>query len=139
MHAGTEKPLFCQFLDCKHSAGSGFTRKENLTEHTRSVHRRTDTSYELEHRVIARFDIQNEATEVHLTSKLSHGRTTDLHDGEPATVKRRQRSDAGVAEEGDAVDLRAEIKCLRKELENEETRLDRLEQAVRALHQSTQR
>ncbi|KAF2452642.1 hypothetical protein BDY21DRAFT_294385 [Lineolata rhizophorae] len=39
MH-GTNKALFCKFPDCKRSSGVGFTRKENLQEHIRRVHRR---------------------------------------------------------------------------------------------------
>ncbi|ENH98640.1 hypothetical protein COCC4DRAFT_85878, partial [Bipolaris maydis ATCC 48331] len=46
MHGGTKKSLFCPFADCKRS-GAGFTRKENLTEHIRRVHRRTSMSADL--------------------------------------------------------------------------------------------
>ncbi|KAF2489479.1 hypothetical protein BU16DRAFT_423610, partial [Lophium mytilinum] len=39
MHGGSRKSLFCPFADCKRSSGQGFTRKENLAEHIRRVHR----------------------------------------------------------------------------------------------------
>jgi hypothetical protein len=42
MHGGTRKPLYCPEPNCKRNSGSGFTRKENLHEHIRRVHRRTD-------------------------------------------------------------------------------------------------
>jgi hypothetical protein len=45
MHGGTRKQLYCPEPNCKRNAGSGFTRKENLSEHIRRVHRRnTDGS-----------------------------------------------------------------------------------------------
>lgn len=45
MHGGTKKALYCPEPNCKRNSGSGFTRKENLSEHIRRVHRRaTDVS-----------------------------------------------------------------------------------------------
>ncbi|KAF2434046.1 hypothetical protein EJ08DRAFT_582674 [Tothia fuscella] len=41
MHGGTKKALYCPEPNCKRNSGSGFTRKENLSEHIRRVHRRT--------------------------------------------------------------------------------------------------
>lgn len=41
MHGGTKKALYCPEINCKRHSGSGFTRKENLSEHIRRVHRRT--------------------------------------------------------------------------------------------------
>lgn len=40
MHGGTKKALYCPEPNCKRNSGSGFTRKENLSEHIRRVHRR---------------------------------------------------------------------------------------------------
>jgi hypothetical protein len=40
MHGGTRKPMYCPEPNCKRNSGSGFTRKENLHEHIRRVHRR---------------------------------------------------------------------------------------------------
>ncbi|KAK5404673.1 hypothetical protein LTR06_009394 [Exophiala xenobiotica] len=38
MHLSTKEPLFCPFLNCNRSSGSGFTRRENLEEHKRRRH-----------------------------------------------------------------------------------------------------
>lgn len=38
-HGGPKAPQFCPHRDCKRSTGQGFSRKENLTEHLRRVHR----------------------------------------------------------------------------------------------------
>jgi hypothetical protein len=43
MHGGTGKRLFCPDPNCKRAGGNGFTRKENLNEHMRRVHRRTES------------------------------------------------------------------------------------------------
>jgi len=40
MHGGTRKPMYCPEPNCKRNSGSGFTRKENLHDHIRRVHRR---------------------------------------------------------------------------------------------------
>ncbi|KAF1982466.1 hypothetical protein K402DRAFT_340339 [Aulographum hederae CBS 113979] len=44
MNAGTKRELFCNVPNCKRNSGTGFTRKENLAEHMRRVHRRTSAS-----------------------------------------------------------------------------------------------
>ncbi|KAI9663638.1 MAG: hypothetical protein M1821_007128 [Bathelium mastoideum] len=41
-HGGPRESLMCPYKDCKRSTGAGFTRKENLNEHLRRVHRRAD-------------------------------------------------------------------------------------------------
>ena len=38
-HGGPKAPRFCPHKDCKRSTGQGFSRKENLNEHLRRVHR----------------------------------------------------------------------------------------------------
>lgn len=38
-HGGPRAPRFCPHQDCKRSTGQGFSRKENLNEHLRRVHR----------------------------------------------------------------------------------------------------
>lgn len=39
MHGGPKASRVCPYVDCKRSTGVGFTRKENLQEHLRRVHR----------------------------------------------------------------------------------------------------
>ncbi|MCJ1432764.1 hypothetical protein MMC27_002121 [Xylographa pallens] len=38
-HGGPKAPRMCPHRDCKRSSGTGFSRKENLNEHLRRVHR----------------------------------------------------------------------------------------------------
>lgn len=39
MYGGPKASRMCPYADCKRSTGAGFTRKENLQEHLRRVHR----------------------------------------------------------------------------------------------------
>lgn len=38
-YGGPKRPLMCPHQDCKRSTGNGFSRRENLREHLRRVHR----------------------------------------------------------------------------------------------------
>jgi hypothetical protein len=40
LHGGSKRSCFCPFKNCERSSGVSFTRKENLAEHIRRVHRK---------------------------------------------------------------------------------------------------
>ncbi|KAI9795980.1 MAG: hypothetical protein M1833_006556 [Piccolia ochrophora] len=40
-HGGPKEALMCPYDNCKRSSGAGFTRKENLNEHLRRVHKQS--------------------------------------------------------------------------------------------------
>ena len=63
MHGGTKEPLFCPFENCKRNAGSGFTRKENLHEHIRRVHRRATDGLDLSKASKRDFDAMDSTTD----------------------------------------------------------------------------
>jgi hypothetical protein len=63
MHGGTKEPLFCPFENCKRNAGSGFTRKENLHEHIRRVHRRATDGLDLTNSTKRDFDTMDSTTD----------------------------------------------------------------------------
>ncbi|KAF2112942.1 hypothetical protein BDV96DRAFT_579458 [Lophiotrema nucula] len=131
LHGGTKKSLYCPFPDCKRSSGSGFTRKENLAEHVRRVHRRAgSTSTDLGTFILTRSDTELEATEVRLPSESPYQRNDEIDLSSP--LKRKRTSDAGSEDGGDS-DLRAELKRLRRENEEKDSRLRQLEAAVMAL------
>jgi hypothetical protein len=134
MHGGTKKSLFCPFHDCKRSSGAGFTRKENLAEHIRRVHRRTSMSADM-HGLILRRETTMDGSpipESRQTSESPYTRAIDFRDDELAPLKRKRGSDSGLSE-------RAEIKRLRQENEEKDSRLRQLEQAVMALQHQTRR
>ncbi|KAJ4343679.1 hypothetical protein N0V95_006582 [Ascochyta clinopodiicola] len=136
MHGGTKKSLFCPFTDCKRSSGAGFTRKENLAEHIRRVHRRTSMSADMHGLVIRRDTLERSPTvESRQASESPYVRNIEYRDSEEPSLKRKRVTDSVLSDRGDD-DLRAEIKRLRHENEEKDARLRQLEQAVMALQQS---
>ncbi|KAH7371271.1 hypothetical protein BKA66DRAFT_573006 [Pyrenochaeta sp. MPI-SDFR-AT-0127] len=136
MHGGTKKSLFCPFHDCKRSSGAGFTRKENLAEHIRRVHRRTSMSADMHGLIIRRETLEaSPATESRLASESPYNRTMEFREEDEMHLKRKRGSDAGMSDRGNA-EMRDEIKRLKQENEEKDSRLRQLEQAVIALQQN---
>jgi hypothetical protein len=136
MHGGTKKSLFCPFADCKRSSGAGFTRKENLAEHIRRVHRRTSMSADMHGLIIRRDTIERSPTvESRQASESPYVRTMDYQESEEPSLKRKRVADSVLSDRGDE-EMRAEIKRLRLENEEKDVRLRQLEQAVMALQHS---
>jgi hypothetical protein len=139
MHGGTKKSLFCPFADCKRSSGTGFTRKENLAEHIRRVHRRTSMSADMGHLIISRRESldENSIADMRLPSDSPFQRIVEASTEEEAqsALKRKRGSDAGMSGDGEDNDLRSELKRLRRENEEKDSRLRQLEAAVMALQQ----
>lgn len=144
MHGGTKKSLFCPFADCKRSSGAGFTRKENLAEHIRRVHRRTSMSADLHGLVIrrdmVRREIEGSPIRESRASESPYNRPMEYRDDEDISLKRkREVSDSEILGHRDNDEMRSEIKRLRQENEEKDSRLKQLEQAVMALQQQTRR
>ena len=133
LHGGTKKSLFCPFADCKRSSGTGFTRKENLAEHIRRVHRRTSMSADMHGLVIQRNNMEaSPSAESRVTSESPYNRAVDYRDDDEMTLKRKRESESGFSDHGHDK-MRDEIKRLRQENEEKDSRLRQLEQAVMAL------
>ncbi|USP82071.1 hypothetical protein yc1106_09345 [Curvularia clavata] len=144
MHGGTKKSLFCPFPDCKRSSGAGFTRKENLAEHIRRVHRRTSMSADLHGLVIRRDMVRREMEGSPIresrASESPYSRPLEYRDDEDISLKRkRDVSESEMPGHRDNDEMRSEIKRLRQENEEKDSRLKQLEQAVMALQQQTRR
>ncbi|CAA9959741.1 hypothetical protein PTMSG1_03149 [Pyrenophora teres f. maculata] len=142
MHGGTNKSLFCPFHDCKRSSGAGFTRKENLAEHIRRVHRRTSMSADLHGLVIRRDMLRRERDgspipESHVPeARFNRAMSFQQHrDDDDMLMKRKRLGSEAFSDRGDD-EMRSEIKRLRHENEEKDSRLRQLEQAVMALQQS---
>lgn len=139
MHGGTKKSLFCPFADCKRSSGAGFTRKENLAEHVRRVHRRTSMSADMHGLIIRRETMERSPImESRHTTQSPYQRNMEYREDEDISMKRKRGSDSGLSDR-DNDEMRAEIKRLRHENEEKDSRLRLLEQAVMALQQSHKR
>jgi hypothetical protein len=73
------------------------------------------------------------------TSESPYMRPVEYRDDdELASLKRKRGSDSGLSDR-DSEDLRAEVKRLRQENEEKDSRLRQLEQAVMAIQQQTRR
>jgi hypothetical protein len=144
MHGGTKKSLFCPFHDCKRSSGAGFTRKENLAEHIRRVHRRTSMSADMAGLVVRRSTDMDRSPlpEVRGVSASTSPFTRNLdfqeRNDEGAMKRKRGTSESGFSDRGNE-EMRGEIKRLKRENEEKDSRLRQLEQAVMALQQSSRR
>ena len=136
-HGGPKASCMCPHPDCKRSTGAGFSRRENLIEHLRRVHRGVG--------------------DVDTVSTLESGRRTrkrrrapiDEEEKEgpgdsPEEVKRRKTTTEDGGDDDDAAkattpsepepkDLRAKVKQLELELQQKDERLRKLEETVARL------
>ena len=118
-HGGPRSACLCPYKDCKRSTGLGFSRKENLAEHVRRVHR--DAGQNQPH-----------------PADASPGAIDALPTLGNRKRKRRPAENDGDGMNGsqdsqDAQGLKQEIKKLKKELLEKDERLQRLEEQVRVL------
>ena len=131
VNGGPSKELFCPIFTCKRSANGGgrcFTRKENLNEHLRRVHSAAGSTST---------DAQD------LAESPPRRASIERHVEELPVPRKRKRDTPTVPLDGDdddeETDLLAVVKRLRKENEDKDDRLRRLEDAVAQLtkfHQS---
>lgn len=100
----------CPYPDCKRHVGVGFSRKENLAEHLRRVHRDAGAD-----------QTQKEGSE--------NAQNTSERSG---TVKKRRRAVLD-DDASDEEDLEKEVKKLKKQLQEKDERLEKLERQVQLL------
>ena len=110
-HGGPKASCMCPFPDCKRHVGAGFSRKENLAEHLRRVHRDADAD-----------QTQKEGSEG--AQNPTSG---------PSGAGRKRRRAASDDDGGDEEDLEQEVKKLKKELQEKDERLGKLEKQVQLL------
>ena len=113
-HGGPKTPRMCPHRDCKRSTGAGFSRKENLQEHLRRVHRGVGTRPD-EHDTPATLQLTLESPTA----------------GLPRNTHKRKRSidydDSHLDADDEMTKLQSEVKRLRREAEEKDTRLRTLE------------
>ena len=116
-HGGPKALCKCPHRDCKRSTGAGFSRKENLYEHLRRVHKPVEYGHE---------------PTVGATGPAS---ATEAGNKSPLQGRKRRRSEEeGEGESGER-DLQKQIKRLQKELQQKDDRLKNLEVMVEKLAQ----
>ncbi|KAL2353661.1 hypothetical protein BJ546DRAFT_846016, partial [Cryomyces antarcticus] len=129
MHGGAKEPLMCPYLDCKRSSGQGFTRKENLNEHIRRVHR----SASAESAQVKQEDRTLDEAVSPTDSKLAD--TVDM--AVPLSTRKRKRhsvdSELTITDDDD---LREEVRRLRRENDQKDERLRVLENLMEDMRRS---
>jgi hypothetical protein len=124
----------CPYKDCKRSTGSGFTRKENLNEHLRRVHRRADDD-QPHHPESGRCDVaqslvdDNDENDDDRDDSLSLGkRKRDLQPND-RVVAPKSRSEDELHEE--VLTLRRKLEEVRRESAEKDAKIQYLEAAVK--------
>ena len=108
-HGGPKASCMCPYSDCKRHVGAGFSRKENLAEHLRRVHRDAGAD---QPQIEGSESVQNTS-------------------GTLGTRRKRRRA---VADDGShEEDLEQEVKRLKQELQEKDERLEKLERQVQLL------
>lgn len=121
-----KKPLMCPYADCNRSTGNGFTRQENLKEHLRRRHMHTENGASAELTIVPHAELDG----IHPPSLP----------GSSGVKRKRDSIDdvSGVIQDGEenGIDLRNELKRLRREIEEKDRRLEELERIVAGLQQA---
>lgn len=124
-HGGPKASCMCPHRDCKRSTGVGFSRKENLYEHLRRVHRGVGN--------------ERDPQQAAATAPVSSSPFQRLGSDNGSRKRRRANDDEDdddddeIEEANESRDLRKQVKRLRKELQEKDERLRKLEQAVGSL------
>ena len=120
-HGGPKVMRMCPFQDCKRSVGNGFSRKENLNEHIRRVHRNAAKPEE----ATSPDNFLRSSAEAEGNERRRKRERTDTDEGD---------DDAEGDEDGeDQRDLGAMFKKLKKESDAKDERLRNLEEQVKHL------
>ena len=126
-HGGPKALRMCPFPDCKRSTGTGFSRKENLNEHLRRVHRGAGISSD---------DVLS-TTRTPLAPHLQQQLQQQPNSVQPRKRRRAfsEEEDADDAAEDESGDLQAQIKKLKQEVKEKDARLMNLEALVHTMLQ----
>jgi len=134
-HGGPKAPRMCPHRDCKRSSGIGFSRKENLNEHLRRVHRGVG---------IDASDVLAEPLGLYAGLHQQRGPSAPqvqslvpaLKAGPAVQTPRKRRREEAEEEQGEGRDdeaLQATVRRLEKELLEKDARLKALEALVQRL------
>ncbi|KAL9101576.1 MAG: hypothetical protein Q9163_003176 [Psora crenata] len=127
-HGGPRASCMCPYKDCKRSSGIGFSRKENLQEHLRRVHRQVDTEGK-ERPGAAPTDQQQEPSGAQERAGTGKRRRRAIEDD----VSDDDRDDDNDDEGESWQDLKQQVKKLRRALRDRDERLSSLEERFEEL------
>ena len=122
-HGGPKTPRMCPHRDCKRSTGAGFSRKENLQEHLRRVHRAAGARPDE--------DDSKSLKPSPVTQQLSiESPTAGLSRNNNKRRRVLDYEDSQVDSVDEMIKLQSEVKRLKREVEEKDTRLRNLEAVV---------
>ena len=128
-HGGPKAPRFCPFPNCKRSTGQGFSRKENLNEHLRRVHRDADVAED--DATISPKQIQPPT----LPSSHSAGQSLNRKRKRPSAAEEEDDddddNDAQRASGESVPALKETIKTLRMEISARDTQIHQLQEVIK--------
>ncbi len=110
-HGGPKASCMCPYPDCKRHVGAGFSRKENLAEHLRRVHRDAGAD-----------QTQHEGSE-----------SAQKPPGTSKPERKRRRAVPNDDGDSEEEDLEQEVKKLKRQLQEKDERLEKLERQVQLL------
>lgn len=127
-HGGPKASCLCPHHDCKRSViGRGFTRKENLVEHLRRVHRGDVDEPAVSSHTLGATTVGIYSRNSPNTQVSRKRRKVALDDGEADS------NDNGDAGDESGEDLKLEVKRLRTELQLKDKRVRHLESVIEKL------
>jgi hypothetical protein len=129
VHGPESKAIFCPYQDCKRSTGQGFTRRENLHEHLRRVHRNTRRSNHLDHASVGNTQqdtSSQQPTDLSLPKAAFESQPSQSAEGLPISPGKRKHDEVSGTQSFDAVEMLAEVKRLRKENEEKDAKIREL-------------
>ncbi len=143
-HGGPKASCMCPFRDCKRSTGVGFSRKENLSEHLRRVHRGVG---EQDKASIADTQYSNADQEAAIPTTMeskNRKQRPDYPEDEPRMLqepqKRRRVQDNDRQSQRDSVaqpqTLQQQVDSMARELHICQDRIKKLEQAVEQMNRT---
>ncbi|MCJ1381823.1 hypothetical protein MMC17_004934 [Xylographa soralifera] len=133
-HGGPKAPRMCPHRDCKRSSGTGFSRKENLNEHLRRVHR--GVGIDASDVVAEPLGLYAGLHQQRAPSVSQAPSLVPLQKPVLATQTQRKRRRGEAEDEGQAREdetLEAKVRRLEKELLEKDVRLKALEALVQRL------
>ena len=129
-HGGPKASCMCPHRDCKRSTGTGFSRRENLTEHLRRVHRGVgDDGIEAPH-------VPGQRERKRRRAPTVDEKEEDEDVPEESKRRKRVEDDSAGTEKlstEEPKDLQAQVKQLELELQQKDERLRKLEETVARL------
>ncbi|MCJ1398109.1 hypothetical protein MMC11_001306 [Xylographa trunciseda] len=138
-HGGPKAPRMCPHRDCKRSSGTGFSRKENLNEHLRRVHRgvgidASDVVAEPLGLYAGLHQQRGPLSGPQIQSLAPAAAAAKSGLPAPQTQRKRRRAEAEDEAEGrDDEALEAKVRRLEKELLEKDARLKAMEALVERL------